>query len=114
MDSAVIGRIPLKGEGVPTPAMCGRCARQVPWYSLFGNLSLAIYKLIVGGLGGSAALVADALHSFADVVGSTGILVATKVSAKPLCVETMLCATRAGFAEQSLAQIRSERIVKLS
>lgn len=63
-------------------ARCRRCARAVPWFSFWGNLSLAIYKLIVGGLGGSAALVADAFHSFADVVGSTGIVVATKVSAR--------------------------------
>lgn len=63
------------------PAMCKRCARMVPWFSFWGNLGLAIYKLIVGVLGRSAALVADAMHSFADVVGSTGILVATRVSA---------------------------------
>jgi cation diffusion facilitator family transporter len=62
--------------------MCRRCARGVPWVSFWGNLGLAIYKFVVGTIGGSAALVADAFHSFADVVGSTGILVATKVSSK--------------------------------
>jgi cation diffusion facilitator family transporter len=61
---------------------CSRCAAVVPWFSLWGNLGLAIYKLVVGLLGNSAALVADALHSFADVIGSTGILVATRVSAR--------------------------------
>lgn len=66
----------------PTPEMCGACAKRVPWLSIWGNLGLAIYKAVVGTVGGSAALVADALHSFADVIGSTGILVATKVSAK--------------------------------
>jgi cation diffusion facilitator family transporter len=54
----------------------------VPWFSLWGNLSLAIYKLVVGTLGGSSALIADALHSFADVVGSAGIVVATKVASR--------------------------------
>lgn len=68
--------------GEPSREACGKCARRVPWLSLWGNLGLAIYKAIVGTVGGSAALVADALHSFADVIGSTGILVATKVSAK--------------------------------
>jgi cation diffusion facilitator family transporter len=63
-------------------AGCRRCAKVVPWASFWGNLSLAIYKLVVGILGGSAALIADAVHSFADVVGSSGILVATRVSAK--------------------------------
>jgi cation diffusion facilitator family transporter len=63
-------------------AGCRRCAKVVPWASFWGNFSLAVYKLVVGVLGGSAALVADAVHSFADVIGSGGILVATKVSAK--------------------------------
>lgn len=64
------------------PTRCQRCARTVPWFSFWGNLLLAVYKLIVGFFGSSAALVADAMHSFADVVGSTGILVATKVSSR--------------------------------
>ena len=67
---------------MPSAEMCRRCARIVPWTSLWGNFSLAIYKIVVGLIGGSAALVADAIHSFADVVGSTGILVATKVSSR--------------------------------
>lgn len=64
------------------PACSKTCVKIVPWFSLWGNFGLAIYKLIVGLLGASAALVADAMHSFADVIGSTGILVATKVSAR--------------------------------
>jgi len=67
---------------MPSAEMCRRCARIVPWTSLWGNFSLAIYKIVVGLIGGSAALVADAIHSFADVVGSTGILVATRVSSR--------------------------------
>lgn len=63
-------------------AGCRRCAKVVPWASFWGNFSLGVYKLVIGILGGSAALIADAVHSFADVVGSGGILVATKVSAK--------------------------------
>lgn len=67
---------------MPNPEVCRRCAHAVPWTSLWGNLSLAIYKVVVGLIGGSAALVADAAHSFSDVIGSTGILVATRVSSK--------------------------------
>lgn len=63
-------------------ARCKRCAGVVPWFSLWGNLGLAVYKLVLGLLGRSAALVADAMHSFADVVGSTGILIATRVSGR--------------------------------
>jgi cation diffusion facilitator family transporter len=64
-------------------AHCQRCAHVVPWVSLFGNLGLGVYKLVVGLIGRSAALVADAMHSFTDVVGSTGIVVATRISRKP-------------------------------
>jgi cation diffusion facilitator family transporter len=65
------------------PGHCQRCARAVPWFSFWGNLGLAIYKLTVGLLGRSAALVADAIHSFTDVVGSSSIVVVTKLSRKP-------------------------------
>ena len=65
-----------------SPAKCRRCAKRVPWASFWGNLILAIYKLIVGILGQSAALIADSIHSFTDVVGSTGILVATRISCR--------------------------------
>ncbi len=61
---------------------CQRCARVAPWFSFWGNLILALHKLAVGILGGSSALVADAAHSFADVVGSSSILLATRVSAQ--------------------------------
>ncbi len=64
-------------------ARCQRCARAVPWFSFWGNLGLAIYKLTVGIFGRSAALVADAIHSFTDVVGSSSIVVVTKLSRKP-------------------------------
>jgi cation diffusion facilitator family transporter len=50
--------------------------------SLWGNLSIGLYKLVVGIIGGSTALIADAVHSFSDVIGSTGILIATKISSR--------------------------------
>ncbi len=66
----------------PARSKCQKCARSVPWVSFWGNFALAVYKLFVGVLGGSSALIADAMHSFADVVGSVGIVIATHVSAK--------------------------------
>jgi cation diffusion facilitator family transporter len=67
---------------MPERRDCARCGRVVPWFSLWGNLGIAVYKLVVGMLGQSAALVADAMHSFADVIGSSGILLATRLSSK--------------------------------
>jgi cation diffusion facilitator family transporter len=64
------------------PEHCRRCARLAPWFSFLGNLALAIHKLVVGVLGQSTALVADAVHSFGDVIGSTSVLIATRMAGK--------------------------------
>jgi len=66
-----------------TPERCKRCGRKVPWYAWGGNLFLTIYKVTVGILGGSPALIADGLHSFTDVIGTSVILVSTRVSGRP-------------------------------
>jgi len=50
---------------------------------LVGNVFLAAGKLAVGLLAGSAALVADGFHSFADVLGDIGILLALKAARRP-------------------------------
>jgi cation diffusion facilitator family transporter len=41
---------------------------------------MTFYKVIVGILGGSSALVADGIHSFTDVIGTSVILFSRKVS----------------------------------
>jgi cation diffusion facilitator family transporter len=62
---------------------CSTCGRPVAWFSFWGNLSLGIYKLLVGFFGGSAALVADAMHSFTDVIGSVSVLLSLKIASRP-------------------------------
>ncbi len=62
---------------------CPRCARKVPWYAVFGNLILTFYKVTVGWLGGSPALIADGLHSFTDVIGTSVIIASTRISSQP-------------------------------
>ncbi len=62
---------------------CKRCGKRVPVIAFFGNLFLTFYKVVVGVLGGSPALVADGLHSFTDVIGTSVILASTRVSARP-------------------------------
>lgn len=64
-------------------AQCLRCGDRAPWVSFSGNTLLAVYKLTIGFLGGSSALIADGCHSAADVVGSTCILLTTRISGKP-------------------------------
>lgn len=62
---------------------CRRCSRKVPWYAFAGNLTLTFYKVIIGLLGRSPALIADGLHSFTDVIGTSVIIFATRVSERP-------------------------------
>src|SRR5690625_7387821 len=53
------------------------------WIGIIVNTLLAILKGIGGVLSGSKALLADALHSASDIVGSIVILFAVKVAVKP-------------------------------
>jgi len=66
-----------------TEERCINCGRRVPWFSFTGNFVLAVFKVLVGFLGGSAALIADGLHSFTDVVGTSAIIASIKVSERP-------------------------------
>jgi cation diffusion facilitator family transporter len=59
---------------------CIRCGDRVPWFSLAGNIAITIYKILVGVLGGSKALVADGLHSFTDVIGTSVIILTRSVA----------------------------------
>ncbi|MEI3613853.1 cation diffusion facilitator family transporter [Pseudogracilibacillus sp. SO30301A] len=53
------------------------------WIGIIVNLLLTILKSIGGILSGSRALLADALHSASDIVGSVVILFAVKIANKP-------------------------------
>lgn len=53
------------------------------WIGIFVNLFLAIIKALGGFLSGSRALIADALHSASDIVGSVVILFAVRIANKP-------------------------------
>lgn len=50
---------------------------------LVGNILLSALKLGVGVLAGSAALVADGFHSFADILSDIGILLALQAASRP-------------------------------
>lgn len=53
------------------------------WVGIVVNTLLTILKGIGGFLSGSRALIADALHSASDIVGSVVILVSVKIANKP-------------------------------
>lgn len=47
---------------------------------IFGNILLAVFKLVAGILGNSMALVSDAVHSFSDVLATAIALVGERVA----------------------------------
>ncbi len=57
--------------------------RKTTWVSLLGNVFLSIFKLTVGFLGSSAAMIADGVHSLSDVISTVVIMVSLKVSSRP-------------------------------
>lgn len=53
------------------------------WVGIIVNTLLTIMKAIGGILSGSKALIADALHSASDIVGSVVVLFAVKIAHRP-------------------------------
>lgn len=60
-----------------------KSAVMISWVSIIVNLLLSILKLIVGFLGHSKALVADAVHSASDVFSTIIVLIGISVSKRP-------------------------------
>jgi len=53
------------------------------WFSVVANTGLAAFKLVFGIFIGSIALLADAVHTFSDVVSSAVVIWGFKISSKP-------------------------------
>lgn len=53
------------------------------WVGIVANIVLAILKGVIGFVGNSRALIADAAHSASDVVGSVAVLVGLKAAKLP-------------------------------
>lgn len=66
---------------------CGKCRDEVLWYALALNIGLSVFKGGLGVMAGSAAMVADAFHSAADVVASVVTMLSLKISSKPADAE---------------------------
>jgi cation diffusion facilitator family transporter len=60
-----------------------RKAINTAYFSMFGNLLLAIVKGVVGFFGNSFALIADAIESTADVFSSFLVLIGLKYAKRP-------------------------------
>ncbi len=53
------------------------------WVGIIGNIILAIIKGVIGVIANSRALVADAVHSASDVVGSVAVLIGVRAAKRP-------------------------------
>ncbi|MBF0246952.1 MAG: magnetosome biogenesis CDF transporter MamB [Alphaproteobacteria bacterium] len=62
---------------------CRKCREEVIWWAFFVNIAQTGYKGLLGVLSGSAALVADSMHSGADVVASAVTMASVKLSGRP-------------------------------
>jgi cation diffusion facilitator family transporter len=58
-------------------------AIKTTWFSILGNVLLAIVKAIVGFFGNSFALIADAIESTTDIFSSILVMVGIRYAAKP-------------------------------
>lgn len=57
--------------------------QKITWVSLLANIALSIIKFIIGTMGNSQAVVADALHSFSDTSSDFVILFGVKYWTAP-------------------------------
>jgi len=62
---------------------CHWCAENVGWIALWGNIGMFVLKLFCGIVGNSKALIADAVHSFIDILTATVVLISLRVSQTP-------------------------------
>ncbi len=62
---------------------CQACANHTMWLCLAGNIFLCVFKGVIGFLSGSLAVVADALHSGADVLVSIVAIITVYLAKKP-------------------------------
>ncbi|MBF0219213.1 MAG: magnetosome biogenesis CDF transporter MamB [Gammaproteobacteria bacterium] len=62
---------------------CRSCRNEVVWWAFLVNIAQTAFKGLLGVLSGSAALIADAMHSGADVVASSVTMISLKISARP-------------------------------
>ncbi len=58
---------------------CNKCGQQVVWISATSNVLLAFVKFLVGYASGSWALLADGLHSTANIITSFSILISRRL-----------------------------------
>ncbi|MBF0432206.1 MAG: cation transporter [Fibrobacteria bacterium] len=62
---------------------CKHCATRVAVLTVFGNLALGLFKVVVGMLDASASVTADGIQSFACAVVAIFVMLGIKIARKP-------------------------------
>ena len=63
---------------------CTVCARSIGWIGFVISLVMMVMKAFVGLVGGSQAMLADAMYSLKDMLNALTVVVGMTVSSKPL------------------------------
>jgi cation diffusion facilitator family transporter len=66
---------------------CAVCAKSIGWIGLALNAVLMVMKAFVGLIGGSQAMLADAMYSLKDMLNSLMVVIGMTISNKPLDAE---------------------------
>jgi cation diffusion facilitator family transporter len=66
---------------------CVTCSKTIGWIGLAVNTVMLFMKAFVGLVGGSQAMLADAMYSLKDMFNSLTVIIGTSVSTKPLDAE---------------------------
>lgn len=72
----------MKHESTKNPEKCESCARKTILMGLVANLFLAAFKLFVGFLGRSRALIGSGLCNLSDISSSVVVIIGVKYSKK--------------------------------
>ncbi len=63
---------------------CKKCGQKIGWIGLWSTLGLGLFKLYIGIIGSSRALVASAFCSLTDVASAISIIASTKIIRRPV------------------------------
>ena len=66
---------------------CTVCARSIGWIGFVVSLVMMVMKAFVGLIGGSQAMLADAMYSLKDMLNALTVVIGMTVSSKPLDAE---------------------------
>ncbi len=61
---------------------CEKCAQSVGTVNVIGNILMILIKGYMGVVGGSKGLIADAIHSSADLLATIVMILGLKISGR--------------------------------